>query len=311
MGAHLMDWSPLQRLASTPILGFVVPYLVMLAAVEGLRRVAVRRLDPTVNLPVPRVPADPDPYELAYLRGGAHEVTRLALFALLANGHVRVADRKSWLFERVLPDPPGPRGDAERAVLFALREPRNLRAILARAQATKGSDAAHRLANQLRQDAACHARDRLLRDGRVTAACCLIFALGAVGILALAWLQSATTGVWVWAEIVLGSFVLLWRCQPPRLSARGRAFMRHLRLAFSGLERRASSPAQGGPSRECLLLIALFGFAALAGTAFAPYATLFPRAASAATAGTAIAVGGCGGGGGACGCESGDGCGCG
>jgi hypothetical protein len=44
--------------------------------------------DPTALLPPLQVPSDPDPYEIAYLRGGEHEVTRVVIFNLIQQGYL-------------------------------------------------------------------------------------------------------------------------------------------------------------------------------------------------------------------------------
>ncbi len=43
----------------------------------------VRALDPTTRMPVPVLPPEPDPYELAYLRGGENELIRVVTMALI------------------------------------------------------------------------------------------------------------------------------------------------------------------------------------------------------------------------------------
>lgn len=50
----------------------------------------VARQDSTANLPLPKVPTNPDPHEIAYLRGGENEVTRLVVFDLIQRGYLQV-----------------------------------------------------------------------------------------------------------------------------------------------------------------------------------------------------------------------------
>ena len=55
--------------------------------------IGLRLLDHTGSLPVPLIPSKPDPYKIAYLRGGENEVTRLIIFDLLQRGYLqRTAD---------------------------------------------------------------------------------------------------------------------------------------------------------------------------------------------------------------------------
>ncbi len=53
-----------------------------------------RALDRSGSLDVPPVPETPDPYRIAYLRGGENEVIRLMLFDLVRRGHLEVIETK-------------------------------------------------------------------------------------------------------------------------------------------------------------------------------------------------------------------------
>lgn len=48
-----------------------------------------RRWDQTRHMPTPEVPESPDPYRIAYLRGGANEVIRLVVFNLCRKGFLK------------------------------------------------------------------------------------------------------------------------------------------------------------------------------------------------------------------------------
>jgi uncharacterized protein (TIGR04222 family) len=49
-----------------------------------------RRNDPTGDLEPPPVPSKPNPHEIAFLRGGAAELTRLVVFDLMRRGYLRL-----------------------------------------------------------------------------------------------------------------------------------------------------------------------------------------------------------------------------
>ena len=48
------------------------------------------RIDDTHELPLPSIPANIDPYEIAYLRGGVNEVTRSVVFSLMQKGLIEM-----------------------------------------------------------------------------------------------------------------------------------------------------------------------------------------------------------------------------
>ncbi len=57
--------------------GFVIFFAVIILAIVKLQ------FDKTDNLPLPAIPTNIDPYEIAYLRGGTNEVARSVIFSLL------------------------------------------------------------------------------------------------------------------------------------------------------------------------------------------------------------------------------------
>lgn len=58
--------------------------------------------DPTKNLPLPLIPPNPDPYEIAYLRGGENQVMRLFVFDLIGRGYLQVSKKS---IERAIAHP--------------------------------------------------------------------------------------------------------------------------------------------------------------------------------------------------------------
>src|ERR671912_33278 len=86
-----MDWLMNNPLADMYGPLFLFVYAGAIAATAIACRVATRRLDWTAKMPPPPVPSNPDPHEIAYLRGGENEVTRSVVFALVQKGLLRVS----------------------------------------------------------------------------------------------------------------------------------------------------------------------------------------------------------------------------
>src|SRR5262249_15827742 len=61
-------------------------YAIAIGAVILACYKSVRSADRTRHLEPPEIPARPDAYELAYLRGGETDVTRIAIMSLLQRG---------------------------------------------------------------------------------------------------------------------------------------------------------------------------------------------------------------------------------
>jgi len=70
---------------------FLKFYAACAAAVIAVVWLFARRWDPTRRLPTPHVPEAPDPYRIAYLRGGANEVIRLVVFNLCRKGFLETS----------------------------------------------------------------------------------------------------------------------------------------------------------------------------------------------------------------------------
>src|SRR5271156_1811715 len=72
---------------------FLLFYGVAIAALTLACYKSVRGLDRTRDLEVPEFPAKLDPYEIAYLRGGENEVTRVAIASLIQRGLLQIVEQ--------------------------------------------------------------------------------------------------------------------------------------------------------------------------------------------------------------------------
>ena len=58
---------------------------------------SIRAVDRTRDLEPPEIPAKLDPYEVAYLRGGENEVTRVAIASMIQRGLLQIIEQKTWI----------------------------------------------------------------------------------------------------------------------------------------------------------------------------------------------------------------------
>lgn len=61
---------------------FLVLYSFFIVSTIVVYRVLKKRLDRTAHFSLPPIPQNPDPFEIAYLRGGANELARAVIFSL-------------------------------------------------------------------------------------------------------------------------------------------------------------------------------------------------------------------------------------
>jgi uncharacterized protein (TIGR04222 family) len=311
-----MDWLTHNSIAD--ILGppfFLIYGAIALAVIAAAYRI-VRSRDKTGWRAPPPVPSTLDPYELAYLRGGKNEVIRTVLYALRQLGLIEIIPAK-WLTALRLVANAG----VHRARELTALEERVLRSIDPRVEASylfqskRLGREVERLCDTFRNKLES---EELLRSDNVRQSALLIpfvasavlVALSMYGIL-LAVNNGLPFGVLIMFTMI--SLIVVWAVVAPvaraRVSARGRAYLNRLQLAYAGpaARRTAQSPQ---PDLASLGLVGLFGLGILSGTPDAAFAGIFDKKASGNVGGCGSATGGCGGGhghGGGHGCSGGHG----
>jgi uncharacterized protein (TIGR04222 family) len=243
-------------------------------------RLAVTRADRTDTLPPLPVPAQPDPYEVAYLRGGMPAVERLATLELLESGHLSVR-RQEASFWRSRP---------ARTILEQAKDgqglPRYLQAALKRFPTPGKADElgelwgeeASRMQAQLEgrlrknQLLAVDEARSVSRVARAIAVVCMLCAVVAVPHLYVAY--GLSVNALIIAGIVL--FGLTSVCEPARLSKRGNAYLARLQRAFRGRSAAGLSHATtaGGTNFALTVGFAIYGAEILTDTPYEAIAAL-------------------------------------
>ena len=262
----------------------------------------------------PPIPPHPDPFEIAYLRGGENEVTRLAMFDLLQRGYLEMegsGEKEPRLRQSYAPPALDSLSPLEREVFCWFRHPVTAKEMFrgdlpARVKRHCADYELKLLTYRLLLPAGT--RERAKRIG-ITGACVI---LGLGGYKFTAALANGHHNVAF--LLMLGAVALILLaciCRTNRLSARGRAYYERLQRAFQRLKvwkgQVASSETAYGPD-PMLLMVGIFGVTALAATPHAAYGDMFHRASTGSAGGcrggcgSSCGGGGCGGGGcGGCG----------
>jgi uncharacterized protein (TIGR04222 family) len=76
---------------------FLAFYAIVIGVVILAGYRSVRSVDRTGSLEPPAIPAKVDPYEIAYLRGGENEVTRVAIASLIQRGLLEIIHERTFL----------------------------------------------------------------------------------------------------------------------------------------------------------------------------------------------------------------------
>jgi uncharacterized protein (TIGR04222 family) len=309
-----MDWlfdNPLADLHGTQ-------FLLLYAVIAGIVVIAavffIDMQDMTGGMAPPPTPRDADPYELAYLRGGANDVIRTAIYAL----------RQKRLIEIVEKGRIRATGDSPDAFEITRLEQRVYEAVLPAptiSQLFKGrnlQDDVENLCRAYRQRLSAQqllAPPEVRRAGRYALAIGigLLVALAAYKIVAAILHGRSNLGFLI-IEAVASCLVLLWLIQKTtsgNASKRGKAFLSQIQLAYSGhvaaaFGGAANRSAGAALGASALFLVGLFGFSILKGTPDAALAQQFAASQSGGDGGGGCGGGDGGGGGGCGGCGGGD-----
>ncbi len=241
----------------------------------------------------PVVPdVDPDPYQMAYLRGGANEVCRLATFELLALGALE--EKKSLLGSTKMMLVPE-KMNAEFISLFAreastfYREPRKPTEIFQ-------SDIANRFTSKFREwdewidkQSLRISPEKQFKLNGIAVILSAIFAATGVFKITAAVLNDKYNVGYALFMIMAGTGAILLTRKPRRFSSRGRDYLRATQI-LNGQHRRLPDPlntpivpaevstgALGGLGSVPVMAMGLFGVAALQGSSYEGFRKAYSR----------------------------------
>jgi uncharacterized protein (TIGR04222 family) len=286
---------------------FLIVYALFVAGVLVGVRFWIAGHDATGELDPLPIPADPDPYEIAFLRGGVNELIRVVVFDLLQRGFLEHREERGTFGltrkNKIAQAEPVPsRFDLtpiETRVLDHFVVPREAADVF-------------KLGLPESLELECADYDRRLEDARLSrpreqksaAIAALLFGgaliLGLGGYKFIVALWKGHTNVAFLAIMGIASLAALgFLCRNRRVSRRGQRYLDDLRRAFERIKTRAAidSAKTDGPSSELVLVCSLFGVSALASTPYAYYRDMFVRGGTCGAGVGSGCGGGCGGGG--------------
>src|SRR5690606_29739233 len=90
--------NPLATMSGPMFLAFFVVFIIVTLAVLAI---AKSNIDKTNRLPVPAIPPQIDPFEIAFLRGGENELARSVIFSLVHKGFLEIVNSDGGSIRRV------------------------------------------------------------------------------------------------------------------------------------------------------------------------------------------------------------------
>ncbi|MCY7344724.1 MAG: TIGR04222 domain-containing membrane protein [Pyrinomonadaceae bacterium] len=302
---------------------FLIFYIVFVASTVIGYRVLKTRLDRTAHYAVPPIPHNPDPFEIAYLRGGANELARAVVFSLAQKNLLKFAggDKTSHIYPTETEYDRRTLMPIERTALDWFGKTRETKEMFSRTDGLTNALKPYYETFRARLEKQQFFPDEEMkkRNNRLAIRALLLFGgLGAYKITAAIY-----HGYWNIFGIVVvfaaGLFVLGIAAKMSRLTKLGKIYLERLQLVFERGKPSTHHPVvveENVPSATFaavdpfLLSVGVFGGAALAGTIYSDYNRTFERAQTSTGGGSCGSAsscssggdgGGCGGGCGGCG----------
>jgi uncharacterized protein (TIGR04222 family) len=246
-----------------------------------------------------------DPYQIAFLRGGANEALRVATVMLIDRGLLVETDSGSIV---ATAKPEATRWPIERALLRHFAEPHLPTTIFGHPDLKEVCrNYEVRLVDLGLLPSAVDWR----RRGWLLAVVLLtLIGLSAVKVFVALGRGHVNVGFLLVLTVV--AIHVTCRVALPRLTTRGRLVLADLRRLFRRLRERAATVSAGGAAADAALLAAVFGLGVLPAAQFAYVHEMFPRAGDSSggscgsSCGSSCGGGGNGGGCGGCGGGGGD-----
>jgi uncharacterized protein (TIGR04222 family) len=248
--------------------------------------------DKTNNLPLPPIPAQIDPYEIAYLRGGINEVTRSIIFSLMQKNHIELkTEGKASEIKRINNQENKNLSEIERQALNWFGQTREVKEIF-QANGLATQLESYGLTYQTRLERGQLLTDDYLRNNFSRwkwAAFSIIFGFGLYKSIAAVALGNFNIILLVIFAIV-GLTIAYSASRLPRVTKLGKAYLERLQLAFDNLKYQSQAAyIPNGQKRDVpqtafsgvdplLLTVGVFGTGILAGTVFDNYNQTFQRA---------------------------------
>lgn len=306
----LLD-NPLATMDGWAFIALYVSMFILSAVAIGFARVNSDKSD---RLSIPAIPPEPDPYEIAFLRGGSNEAARSIIFSLIHKGLVEIVTegktsrlkpvsltydvRRLTNIEQATMDWLGMSRESEEVFSKTHGLVRELEPFLS----------IYRDRLESKQLLTSHENSARLRRYRITVLG-VLFAIGGFRIISTIAHGSFNIGFTIVAGfiglIIIGAIATL-----PRMTKLGKMYLERLRLAFDDLKYKSQAPyiktaepkviQQAGFAGvdPLLLSVGVFGSGILAGTVFDDYNAAFKKSEQQQAGG-----GGCGSGCGS-GCSS-------
>ncbi|MDZ8056535.1 MAG: TIGR04222 domain-containing membrane protein [Aulosira sp. ZfuVER01] len=226
--------------------------------------------DPTKNQPLPLIPSEPDPYEIAYLRSGTVEVVKVAILNLIQRGYLQIAEQ--LISQAPNHDNLSKLQPLEQQVFSSFSSSPAIKSINSIAE--KVEPYCQIYGEELDKEQLLYAQKWQASNIQVgLIAATIIFSLGIYKLLIALGKGRHNVGFLIVMGVLSIIAILSFVSKRSRLSLRGEAYLQQLQQTFAEAKTKVKFSI---PSAfEYNLVVALFGVEALAGTSYDSYYKVF------------------------------------
>ncbi len=290
---------------------FLIFYAAFIIFVITVLVIAKKSLDGTDKIPLPIIPNEIDPYEIAYLRGDRQELARSLIFGLVQKGYLEFDDSNTKIIRLNKNGNLKRLSRIEEVTLDWFGTQRTTSDVFAsNGLVTQIESYSQTYKNRLEKQNLLVTNDIKRRYTILQLVASLaIVSLGLYKIM-VAILNARTNFIFLIVLGVIGLIVVFMTSVFPRVSKLGEKYLYRLQLTFEDLKNRTQKAYIANPEAASsqklagvdpmLLSVGLFGGTVLAGTAFGFYNDAFKKSAN--------SHGACGAGCGMCSNDSGSSC---
>lgn len=262
-------------------------------------------LDWTAKQSAPLIPSNPDPFEIAYLRGGENEFARALVFSLTQKGFLKITNeaKKSYIVLTLNQPNWTTLSEVERNALKWFQITRETSEVFVKGGLTEILKPYSMIYEQKVNQNYFLTPIEVSTKTRILS----LLTFGLVAIiggykLVAAMLNGRSNVLFLVIFTIVAFFIFLALGKTKRLSERGKKYVEGLQYAFDRL-RYNQTPSAVSPTFNAidptLLALGIFGTSVLAGTAYSEYEQAFHRSNATSSSGCGSACGSS--------CSSGDG----
>lgn len=276
---------------------FLLFYFLVAVGVIVICKVKLSKIGSENTQGLPKIPKNPDPYEMAYLRGSENEVLRLAIFSLVQKGFLKVLE-KHIIYQKIENANTLELNSIETVVYNYFKTAKKI-------SETFKSEIKDQIKKHCidfedfvtKNNLTYNLEQKVQHNKIFYSGLSVILTLG-IYKLAAAFYYGKHNVAFLIIEILVVTLTHIFLSGRKNLNKRGKEYLEKIGLIFDRLKRAKTSSTN---DQDLLMLTSIFGFSVLAGTPYEDHKNIFFQSSTTGDSSGGCGSSGGGDGGGSCG----------